>query len=71
MAYLFHVIVIILMYRTLRFRFIYTNWTMIVMFAAAVTLSYSLSLIIAVTVEYPVANMKIAFYKFAGIKKRK
>ena len=71
MAYLFHVIVIILMYRTLRFRFIYTNWSMIVMFAAAVTLSYSLSLIIAITVEYPVANMKIAFYKFAGIEKRK
>ena len=71
MAFLFHVIVIILMYRTLRFRFIYTNWSMIVMFAAAVTLSYSLSLIIAVTVEYPVANMEIAFYKFAGIKKRK
>ena len=44
---------------------------MIVMFAAAATLSYSLSLIIAVTVEYPVTNMKIAFYKFAGIKKRK
>ena len=70
MAYLFHPIVIILMYRTLRFRFIYTDWLLIVMFAAAVMLSYSLSLLIAVAVEYPVANLEKAFYKFTGIKKK-
>ena len=70
MTYLFHPIVIILMYRTLRFRFIYTDWLLIVMFAAAIMLSYSLSLLIAVTVEYPVANLEKAVYKFTGIKKR-
>ena len=70
-VYLSHLTVIMLMLRTLRFRLIYTNWLLVIMFAAAVVLSYSLSLIIAVTVEYPVANMEIAFYKFAGIKKRK
>ena len=70
-VYLCHITVIRLMLRTLRFRLIYTDWLLIIIFAAAVVLSYSLSLIIVVTVEYPVANMEIAFYKFAGIKKRK
>jgi len=57
MVYLIHPIVIILMYKTLRFRFIYTDWLLMIMFTAAVMLSYSLSLVIAVTVEYPVINL--------------
>ena len=71
MTYLFHPIVFTLMYRTIRFRFIYTDWFLIVLFAAAVVLSYSLALIVAVTVEYPVANIENAVYKFVGMKRRK
>ena len=71
MAYLFHPLVIVLMYRTMRFRFIYTDWLLVILFAAAVMLSYSLALIVAVTVEYPVANVENAVYRFLGMKRRK
>ena len=71
MAYLFHPIVYILMYRTLRFQYIYTDWMLIILFAAGVVLTYSLALIVAITVEYPVANMENAVYKFIGTKRRK
>ena len=71
MAYLFHPLVYVLMYRTLRFQYIYTDWMLIILFAAGVVLSYSLALIVAVTVEYPVANMENAVYKFIGLKRRK
>ena len=71
MAYLCHPIVLSLMYGTMRFRFIYTDWLLIVLFAAAVMLSYSLALVLAVTVEYPIANVENAVYKFIGIKRRK
>ena len=70
MVYLIHPIVITLMYKTLRFRFIYTDWLLMIMFTAAAMLSYSLSLVIAVTVEYPVINLEKAVYKLTGIKKR-
>ena len=71
MAYLFHPLVYILMYRTMRFQYIYTDWMLIKLFAAAVVLSYSLALIVAVTVEYPAANVENAVYKFVGLKRRK
>ena len=71
MAYLFHPLMFVLMYRTMRFRFIYTDWMLVILFAAGVVLSYSLALIVAVTVEYPVANVENAVYKFVGMKKRK
>ena len=71
MAYLCHPIVLSLMYGTMRSRFIYTDWLLMVLFAAAVTLSYSLALVLAVTVEYPIANVENAVYKFIGIKRRK
>ena len=71
MAYLFHPLVIVLMYKTMRFRFIYTDWMLVILFAAAVSLSYSLALIVAVTVEYPVANVENAVYRFLGMKRRK
>ena len=71
MTYLFHPLVFVLMYSTMRFRFIYTDWLLIIFFAAGVVLSYSLALIVAVTVEYPVANMENAVYKFIGMKRRK
>ena len=70
-VYLFHSMVLTLMYRAMRFQFIYTNWLLIILFAAAVVLSYSLALIIAATVEYPVANIENAVYKFVGLKRRK
>ena len=70
MAYLSHPIVLTLMYATMRFRFFYTDWLLIVLFAAAVVLSYSLALILAVTVEYPLANVENAVYKFIGMKRR-
>ena len=71
MAYLFHPLVYVLMYKTLRFQFIYTDWMLIILFAAGVVLSYSLALIVAVTVEYPAANVENAVYKFIGLKRRK
>ena len=71
MTYLVHPIVLTLMYRTMRVQFIYTDWLLILLFASAVVLSYSLALILAVTVEYPVANIENAVYKFVGIKRRK
>ena len=70
-AYLFHAMVITLMYRTMRFQFIYTDWLLIILFAATVVLSYSLAFIIAVTLEYPVVNIENAVYKFVGLKRRK
>ena len=71
MVYLSHPIVLTLMYKTMRVRFFYTDWLLILLFAAAVILSYSLALILAVTVEYPLANVENAVYKFTGIKRRK
>ena len=71
MAYLCHPIVLSLMYGTMGFRFMYTDWLLIVLFAAAIMLSYSLAFVLAVTVEYPIANVKNAVYKFIGIKRRK
>ena len=69
-AYLCHIIVLLLMYGTMRFRFIYTDWLLMVLVAAAVMLSYSLALVLAVTVEYSIANVENAVYKFIGIKRR-
>ena len=70
-AYLFHPMVITVMYCAVRFRFIYTDWLLIILFSSAVVLLYSLALIVAVTVEYPVTNIENAVYKFAGMKRRK
>ena len=71
MTYLLHPIVLTLMYRTMRVQFIYTDWLLILLFASAVVLSYSMALMVAVSVEYPVANIEKAVYKFAGVKRRK
>ena len=71
LVYLFHTMVLNLIYGTIRFQFIYTDWLLIILFGSAVVLSYSLTLIVAVAVEYPVANIENAVYKFAGIKRRK
>ena len=71
MAYLSHPIVLTLMYSTMRFRFIYTDYFLVVLVVAAVVLSYGLALVLAVTVEYPLANVESAFYKLAGLKRRK
>ena len=71
MAYLFNTIVITLMYNTMRFRFIYTDWFLIILFTAAVILTYSVAFIVAVTVEYPIANVENAVYKFTGMKRGK
>ena len=70
-AFLFHPMMITVMYSAVRFRFIYTDWVLILLFSSAVVLSYSLALIVAVTVEYPVTNLENAVYKFAGKKRRK
>ena len=63
--------VITVIYSIERFRFIYTDWLLIILFGSAVVLSYSLALIVAVTVEYPVTNVENAVYKFAEMKRRK
>ena len=70
-VYLFHSMFLTLMYNTMRIQFIYTDWLLIILFAATVMLSYSLALIIAVTVEYPIANIENVVYKFTGMKRRK
>ena len=70
MTYLVHPIVVTLVYRTVRVQFIYTDWLLIFLFGSVVILSYSLAFIVAITVEYPVANVENAVYKFTGIKRR-
>ena len=70
MTYLCHPIVLTLMYGTMRFRFIYTDWTLVVLFAAAVILSYCLGLLFAIVIEYPLANVESAVYKLFGVKRR-
>ena len=70
MAYLCHPVVIYLTFGTLRSQIIYTDWLLIVLFAAVAMLSYSLALVLAVTVEYPIANVENAVYKFIGTKRR-
>lgn len=71
MAYLSHPIVLGLMYSTMRFRFIYTDYMFLMLVVPAVVLSYGLAFAFAVTVEYPLANVESAIYKFAGVKRRK
>ena len=70
MVYLCHPIVCILMYGTMRSQVIYTDCLLIVFCAAAVLLSYSLALIVAAVVEYPLSNMESAIYKLAGLKRK-
>ena len=70
MAYLTHPIVFDLMYGTMRFQFIYTDWILLLLFTAAVFQAYFLAFIIAVTVEYPLANVESTVYKFIGMKRR-
>ena len=71
MAYLSHPIVLDLIFGTMRFRFIYTDWILILYFSAAVLLTYTVALALAVIVEYPLANVENAVYKFIGIQRRK
>ena len=71
MVYLCHPMVLTLMYGTMRFRFIYTDWILIVFLAAAIVLSYCMALLFAIVVEYPLANVEGALYKLAGVKRRK
>jgi len=71
MAYLSHPMVLVLMYSTMRFRFIYTEYFLIVLVVAAVVVSYGLAFVFAVFVEYPLANVESSVYKLAGIKRRK
>ena len=71
MAYLSHPIVLTIMYSTMRYRFIYTDYVLISLIISAVVLSYALALVLAVVVEYPLANVENAIYKFAGVKRRK
>ena len=52
MAYLCHPIVLDLMFGNLRFELIYTDWMMACLFPAAVLLSYSLGLALAVVVNF-------------------
>ena len=71
MAYLSHPIVLTLMYSTMQYRFIYKDYVLITLVISAVVLSYTLALLLAVVVEYPLANVESAVYKFAGVKRRK
>ena len=71
MAYLSHPIVLCLIYNTMRFRFIYSDLFLFLLFFAVVVFSYLLALLLAVVVEYPLANVENAIYKFAGVKRRK
>ena len=71
MAYLSHPIVLTLMYSTMQYRFIYKDYLLISLVTSAVVLSYGLALVLAVVVEYPLANVESAVYKFAGVKRRK
>ncbi|XP_065898103.1 nose resistant to fluoxetine protein 6-like [Dysidea avara] len=71
MAYLSHPIILTVIYSTMRSQFLYTHYYLSMLVVAAVVLSYSLALAFASFVEYPLANVESAVYKFAGIKRRK
>lgn len=70
MVYLCHPIIFVLMYGTMRSHIIYTDCLLIAFCAAAVLLSYSLALIVAAVVEYPLSNLESALYKLAGLKRK-
>ena len=69
MVYLCYPIVITLMLKTLRFRFVYTDWFQSMLVSSALVLLYSLALVLAIFVEYPLANVANAIYKFVGVKR--
>ena len=69
MVYLGYPIVITLLLKTLRFRFVYTDWFQSVIVSSALVLLYSLALVLAIFVEYPLANVTNAVYKFVGVKR--
>ena len=71
MAYLAHPIVLNLIYNTMRFRIIYTDYMFMILAIAAIVLSYILALLFAVFVEFPLANVVSAIYQFAGVQRRK
>ena len=70
-AYLTHPTLLYIMFNTMRFRFIYTDTFILTLAAAAIVLSYSMAFVLAAVVEYPIANVESAVYKFFGIKRRK
>ena len=69
MVFLSFPIIFPLMYNTMRFRLIYTDWVLTVLFSAAVLLLCFLGLVLAIVVEYPILNVETAIYKFTGGKK--
>ena len=69
MVYLSFQIVFPLIYNTMRFQFIYIDRVQTVLFSAAVVLTCSLALVLAVVVESPLLNVETAIYKFAGGKR--
>ena len=71
MAYLSHPIVLTLMYSTMQYRFVYKDYVLISLIVSAIVLSYTLAFLLAVVVEYPLANVESALYKFIGVKRRK
>jgi len=71
MAYLSHPIVLTLMYSTMQYRFIYKDYVLVSLIISAIVMSYGLALMLAVVVEYPLANVETAIYKFVGVKRRK
>ena len=71
MAYLSHPIVLTLMYSTMQYRFIYKDYVLVSLIISAIVMSYGLALMLAVAVEYPLANVETALYKFIGVKRRK
>ncbi|XP_065898109.1 nose resistant to fluoxetine protein 6-like [Dysidea avara] len=70
MAYLSHPIILTVMYNTMRSQFTYTQYYLSILVVAAVVLSYSLALAFASFIEYPLANVESAVYKYTGVKRR-
>ena len=70
-AFLSHPTALTIIYSTMRFRFFETDVFLVALVAAAIVLSFSMALIIAVLIEFPIANIENAVYKFFGVKRRK
>ena len=69
-AYLVHPIVLSVVFGSAREPVHYTDITLAVYAVGAVTLSYGAAAIVAVCVEFPLANVEAAFFKAVGLGAR-
>jgi peptidoglycan/LPS O-acetylase OafA/YrhL len=69
-AYLFHPIILTVVFNTLREPFTYSDYILTVYGIAMVVLSFGAAGVVAVFVEFPLSNLEMAVFKAAGLKLR-